>query len=232
MNTPDTRIEIRTLGSFSISADEKPIASTWPDKAAKVLFCSLISPLAIHFTWDRICRSMLGVSESPTNRQRLEKDIIVPLSSYLIGEFGFNPLITGHEGIRIDFKSLHVDAFEFHTTAQQGLTFLSRGNHAAAFEKLRRAKSVYKGSYLPGITSKIIANTRHGLESLFQTAVIDALPLTKISCSSGRNRVKEPALRVTSIRKPVRTDNYSSERASYDVLEKYQKTANNWLMNS
>ncbi|NVN93412.1 MAG: hypothetical protein HXX11_22840 [Desulfuromonadales bacterium] len=232
MNTPDTRIEIQTLGSFNISADGKPIASTWPDKAAKVLFCSLFSPLAINFTWDRICRSLLGVSESLASRQRLEKNSIVPLSSFLIEEFGFNPLITSHEGIRIDFQRIHVDAFEFHTSALEGLNFLSRGNRDAAFEKLRRAKSLYNGSYLPGITSKIITNTRFGLESLYRTAVINAMPLTGTSCSSGRNRRKEPALQRKPVRKTVRTLNYGHENASYDVLENCQKAANNWLMTS
>lgn len=172
MDIPDTTLEIQALGRFSIAVDGKPVATDWPDETVKVLFCSLLSPLDLYFTWDRICRSMLGVPATQTSRRQLKENIIRPLSNFLIKELGFDPLIAEHENIRINLQGIHVDAFEFHSAALEGLRLLSLGNHAAAFEKLVRAKLLYCGSYLPGIQGKIIANTRKDLESLYRTAVM------------------------------------------------------------
>ena len=44
MNISDTMLDIRTLGSFRISAKGKPVAVDWPDETQKVLFCTLLSP--------------------------------------------------------------------------------------------------------------------------------------------------------------------------------------------
>lgn len=175
MNTPNTTLEIRTLGSFSISADGEPVATDWPDETVKVLFCSLLSPLDLYFTWDRICRSMFGVPATRTSRSRLEDICIRPLNSFLIKELGFNPLIAGPEGIKIDLQGIHVDAHEFYSTVLEGLRLLSLTNNAAALEKFSRANSLYAGIYLPGIPGKIIDNTRNDLESLYQTAVKEGI---------------------------------------------------------
>ena len=175
MNITDRTLEIQTLGHFSISVDGKAVATDWPDEAVKVLFCSLLSPLDLYFTWDRICRSMLGVPETRNGRRQLEENFIRPLKSFLIKALGFNPLIAGREDIRINQQQIHLDAREFHSTAVEGLRLLALGNHVAALEKLSRANSLYAGSYLPGINGKIISNTRNDLESLHRTVVMDGL---------------------------------------------------------
>jgi hypothetical protein len=185
MNKADTTLEILTMGSFSISADGKPVATEWPDETVKVLFCSLLSPLDLYFTWDRICRSMLGVPVTQTNRRRLEEIFIRPLKSFLIKELGFNPLIAGQEGIRIDQQRIHVDALEFHISVVEGFRLLSLGNRAAALDKFNRADALYAGSYLPGIPGKIIENTRNELESIYHSAVMDAIPHVQNSGFSG-----------------------------------------------
>lgn len=178
MNTPDTMLTIQTLGRFSIAVNGRPVAIIWPDETAKVLFCSLLSPLDLSFSWDRICRSMWGVPATRNNRCRLEEIFSQHLSGFLIKELGFNPLIAGREGIRID-QHIHVDAREFHSTVVEGLRLLAFGNQTEALEKFYRADSLYVGSYLPGMTGNIIENTRKDLETLYQTAVMDIMSLKR-----------------------------------------------------
>lgn len=168
-----TRLEILTLGCFSITLDSTAVATYWPDEAVKACFCSLLSPLDLYFSWDRICRSLLAVPDSQQSRQQLEETALRPLRSFLITELGFNPLITGDENIRIDHRCIHVDAFDFHNSAVEGLKLLSNGNHVAAMQKLTRAKSLYAGKYLPGMQGKIITNTRNELEALYQKVVLE-----------------------------------------------------------
>jgi DNA-binding SARP family transcriptional activator len=176
MDTPGNMLEIRTLGRFGIYVDGKHVATDWPDETLKVFFCSLLSPLDLYFTWDRICRSMWDVPVTRSSRQRLDKMIIQPLGIFLFKEFGFNPLHTGPEGVRIDQQRIHVDAREFYSTALEGLRLASLADHAAALELFNQADALYTGSYLPGIPGKIIENARHDLEALYRTAVMDAIP--------------------------------------------------------
>jgi hypothetical protein len=194
MNISDTTLEIRTLGGFSISVAGKPVAADWPDKSIKLFFCSLLSPLDASFTWERICNSKWGVPATRISRSQLEDTIIQPLISFLVKELGFNPLITGHEGIRIDLLRIHVDALEFHNTVVEGLRLLYLGNHVAALKKMTRAASLYAGSYLPGMLGKIITDTRNDLMSLYRTAVLDAMPLARNPGCSVRNRRAEPGM--------------------------------------
>lgn len=175
MNIPVTTLKILTLGRFSISLQGKAVATDWPEEALKVFFCSLLSPLDLYFTWDRICRALLGVPETRTSRRQLEENFIRPLNSFLLRELGFNPLIAGLDIIRIDQKRIHVDALDFHSTALEGLRLLALGNHDAALEKLSWAQSLYIGTYLPGMSGKIIESTRNDLESFYQTAVIEGI---------------------------------------------------------
>jgi len=187
MNIPDTTLKILTLGSFSISINGKPVATDWPDETVKVLFCSLLSPLDLYFTWDRLCRSIWGAPATSTYRHRLEEMYIRPLVGFLIKELGFNPLIAGEDGIRIDRQRIHVDAFEFHSSAVEGLRLLSLDNHAGALEKINEAKSLYAGNYLPGIQGKIIEHTRNELESLYRTVVRDGIQQArKVAAPVGR----------------------------------------------
>jgi len=174
MIKPAARFEIKTLGCFSITRDGIPVATDWPDEMGKTLFCSLLSPLDLYSTWDRISRSMLNEPETQVCRRHLKENIIRPLKSFLIKELGFNPLITGDESIRIDQQRMDVDVFEFYDSAVEGLKLLSCGCYAAAMQKLRRAKSLYAGSYLPEMEGKIIANTRDQLELLYQKVVIES----------------------------------------------------------
>jgi len=175
MDKPDTTLEILALGRFSIFAHGTAVATDWPDEASKLLFCSLLSPLDQLFTWDRICRSMWGVPESRTGRRLLEETVISTLNSFLIKELGFNQLITGPEGIRLDQQNINLDALEFHRSVVAGLSLLTLGNPAAALEKFNRANSLYVGSYLPGMRGKIIASTRRDLESLHRIVLVDGL---------------------------------------------------------
>jgi len=195
------------------------VATAWPNESLQVLFCSLLSPLDLFINWDRLCRSMLDLPATGTSRRRLEADFVRPLNSFLIQELGFNPLITEAEGIRIDHQRVHVDAFEFHSAALEGLRQMSLGNHAAAFDRFSRAKSLYEGLYLPGIKGKIIANTRNDLESVYLTAVLDAMPLTRKTWSySGRNRRAEPGLQYKTPRRPFQTLAYDGEESMYQGL--------------
>ena len=187
MNIPETTLEILTLGRFSISIGGKLVATDWPDEAVKVLFCSLLSPLDLYFSWDRICRSMWGVPETPTNRRRLEETVVRPLKSFLIKELGFNPLIAGQEGIRLNQQRIRVDALEFHSAVVEALRLVSLGNHAAALDKFRRADSLYAGSYLPGMPGIIIEHARTELETVYHNAVMDAISHAQISDVSGCN---------------------------------------------
>lgn len=175
MNKPVTTLNILTLGRFSLSMNGKTVTTDWPDEKIKNFFCSLLSPLDIYITWDRICRSMLGLPETRTSRSRLEEDFIRPLNSFLLRELGFTPLIAGLDSIRIDRLRIHLDALEFHSSAVEGLRLLSLGNNSAALEKLNIAKSLHVGTYLPGMSGKIIESTRNDLESVFRTAVMEGV---------------------------------------------------------
>lgn len=172
MEKPDTTLKIQTLGRFSISVDGKPVATGWPDVTLQVLFCSLLSPLDLYFTWDRICRSMWDIPVSQAGSQRLEEQIILPLGIFLIRELGFNPLLVTPEGIRIDQQRMYVDAHDFYHTVLEGLSLFSLARYPEAHEKLAEAKTLYTGSYLPELPGKIIASTRNELETLYRTAVL------------------------------------------------------------
>ena len=113
MNTPDTTLRITTLGRFSMAINGKPVATDWPDETIKVFFCSLISPLDLYFTWDRICLTMWDIPDSRIVRHRLEELFIEPLKCFLIRELGFNPLISENGGITLDQQRIHLDAFDF-----------------------------------------------------------------------------------------------------------------------
>lgn len=175
MEITDTALKILTLGRFSITSNGNPVAAEWPDESVKLFFCSLLSPLDLYFTWDRICRSMWNVPETRTSRRRLDDTIIRPLNSFLVRELGFNPLVTGKDGIRIDHRGIQIDAHEFHSDVFEGLGLLTFGNHAAALEKLSRAESLYVGSYLPGMPGTIIESARRDLDSMYRTAVLDGI---------------------------------------------------------
>ena len=174
MHLPDTILEIKTLGSFILSVNEKPVETDWPSEAIKVLFCSLLSPLDLYFSWDRVCRSMLGVPATKNSRVQLDQGFLRPLERFMTRTFGFNPVIKGPEGIRIDHQRIHVDAQTFQNTIVEGLRLMSVGDREAAREKFSAADSIYAGIYLPEIQGKIVANTRNELESLYQTVIVEA----------------------------------------------------------
>lgn len=175
MNNPVYALKIQTLGRFNISVEGKSVAPDWLDEPIKVFFCSLLSPLDLYFTWDRICRSLLGVPETRSSRRQLEELFIRPLNHFLLKELGFNPLITEPEGMRIDSQGVYVDVFEFHHAVIEGLSLMSLNNIPAAREEFAKANSLYLGSYLPGMPGKIIENSRIELEALYQSAVKDGV---------------------------------------------------------
>lgn len=194
MNIPNTTLEIQTLGRLRISIDGKIVATDWPDETLKVLFCSLLSPLDLYFTWDRISRSLWDVPDSRTSRRRMNELFIRPLNNYLINEFGFTPLVIGTDGIGVNHKNVHVDALEFYNTALEGLRLLSFANQAAALDKFEKADLLYTGSYLPGMPGKIIINTRNDLGTLYRTAVMDGVRKDSGRVRSARATDRFPAL--------------------------------------
>lgn len=179
MNNPVYALGIQTLGQFSIAVDGRTVATDWPDETIKLFFCSLLSPLDLYFTWDRICRSTLGLPETRSSRRQLEKLFLRPLDHFLLKELGFNPLIATAEGIRIDPQGIYVDTFEFQRAVVEGINLMSLGNPGSAGEKFSRANLLYAGSYLPGMPGKIIENTRMELESLYRTVVKDGVWQTR-----------------------------------------------------
>ena len=215
MPNPDTVPDIKTLGRFSISVMGKPVATEWPDETLRELFCSLLSPLDLYISWDRICRSMWGIPASRSSRRRMEESFIKPLNSFLFKELGFKPCLAECEGIRIDRVRIHLDALEFQSAALEGLRLLSQGDHAAAFEKFSRAKALHAGVYLPGISGKIITNTRKDLESLYRAAVTAAQPLSGTSGCSGRNRRVESVMHMKTGRRSVDECDYGHEESVY-----------------
>jgi DNA-binding SARP family transcriptional activator len=172
MYEPDTTLEIQTLGCFSISINGIPVATEWPDETQKVLFCSLLSPLDLYFTWDRICNSIWDAPVTRNSKRRLESTIIRPLQRFLIKEIGFNPLVVSPKGIRIDLQCIHVDAHEFYRNVLEGHRLSSLDNSAVAFEKFTSATSLYLGLYLPEFKGKIISNARRELESFYRSAIM------------------------------------------------------------
>jgi two-component SAPR family response regulator len=211
VNITGTKLKIHTLGCLGFSIEGKPVAVHWPDEALKVLFCSLLSPLNLSITWDRICRALWGVSETPSSRQQLEDTLILQLDCYLNEELGFNPVTSGDAGIKIDYQHIYVDAFEFHQSALEGLRLLSFSNYAAAQENFCRARTLYGGRYLSEISGKIIANTRTGLESLYRTTVLEANKLTPDNAISGSRRMSELGQYMNVSRNPDPASSYVSE---------------------
>jgi hypothetical protein len=194
MKHSDTSLKIQTLGRFNISIKGKEVATEWPDEMLKNIFCSLLSPLDLFITWDRICRSTWDVAITRTNRRRLEETLLRPLNSFLIRELGFNPLITGDDGIKFNHDNVYLDALEFHKTVVEGLKELSLGNFDVAMDKINKANSIYAGCYLPGMTGKIITSTRNDLDSLFRTAVKVTLPKLRSHDYSDFTRKPNPPL--------------------------------------
>jgi len=202
VNAPDTKLNILTLGRFSLSIDGKSVVTAWPDETMKELFCSLLSPLDLYISWDRICRSMWDIPATPDSNLRMEETFVGPLRTFLVSELGFDPLITGDDGLRFDQERISLDALDFHSAAAGGLRLFALENHAAALENFKRAKILYVGCYLPDMSGKIIANTRDDLESLYLTAVIDGMPLSQNSRWPGCERRAKPELYKKSFRQP------------------------------
>jgi hypothetical protein len=184
MKTQVATLDIRTLGTFQIAVNGKQVAEEWPNEALKVLFCSLLSPLDLSFSWDRICRALWGMPATRTGRRKLDENYVKPLNSFLVNELGFSPLISDREGVRIDQQCLNLDAIDFHNAVVDGLKQFSLGNNHTALEKIHKARLLYVGCFLPGIPGKIVASTRNELESMYRTVVSHPIPITPKSSIS------------------------------------------------
>jgi hypothetical protein len=215
MDTSDTALKIQTLGSFNISANGKPVATEWPTDTGKVLFCSLLSPLDLLYSWDRICRTLWDEPATRSSIRRMEKTIIRPLDNFLTSQMGFSPLIAEHEGIRFDHQHVQVDALQFHGAVVDGLKLLISGNDNAALKKFNRAHSLFKGSFLPGVAGKIIEHTRNDLDSMYKSIVMGVIPLTQKPDYSDRNQRTVPGLHVTASKRPVESMDYGHEESVY-----------------
>jgi len=171
MNNSDTTLEIRTLGYLSISIDGKQVATDWPNDTIKTLFCSLLSPMDVHLSWDRICLTMWDIPDSRIVRNRLEELFIEPLNCFLIRELGVNPLISDDEGMTLDQQHIHLDALDFYRAAVEGNRLLANGNNSAATTMFRKADQLYTGIFLPRMYGTIIEKCRTDLEQLHRTVV-------------------------------------------------------------
>lgn len=171
IRAPDAVVNICTLGRFTIVVNGFPVTPVWPSETVKVLFCSLLSPLDVIVSWDRLCRALWGVPEERISRQRVNDIIILPLRTMLRGLFGHDPLVTYADGIRLDHTGIYVDALEFFELVINGVSCEGNGDHAGACNKFFRAEVLYVGVFMPGIAGKIIESTRKELEVLFHTTV-------------------------------------------------------------
>lgn len=68
---------------------------------------------------------MWDIPAKPDSDLGMEEIFVRPLRSFLIKEFGFDPLISGVDGVRFDQGRITLDALEFHSAAVGGLRKLS-----------------------------------------------------------------------------------------------------------
>ncbi len=169
---------VRTLGEFTIVCATRPVTISWPDNATRLLFCSLLSPLDAAISRDRLCQTLWGIAATEAENRRLHATM-GRLQDVISGAFGINPFIISHEGFSLDAHKIQIDARDFHETAIAGLRQLSLGNKQSAHSFFQTAASLYRGAFLPGISSRIITTTRTELEQQLQllTRLIAPPPL-------------------------------------------------------
>jgi DNA-binding SARP family transcriptional activator len=171
-------LSVRTLGDFTITRDRKTVNVTWPDNAIKILFCSLLSPLDVSISRDRLCKALWNIPASAAGIGRLTS-ALGQLHDVMARTFGFSPIIVQDDGITLDYGKVYVDARDFHDTAISGFRNFAGGEIAAASHLFRTASMLYRGEFLPGMTGRIISATRNDLEDQYQMLRKQVTPMKK-----------------------------------------------------
>lgn len=171
-------LSVRTLGDFTITRDRKTVNVTWPDNAIKILFCSLLSPLDVSISRDRLCKALWNIPASAAGIGRLTS-ALGQLHDVMVRTFGFNPIVFQDDGITLDYGKIYVDARDFHDTAISGFRNFAGGETAAASRLFQAASMLYRGEFLPGMTGRIISATRSDLEDQYQMLSKQITPMKK-----------------------------------------------------
>lgn len=178
-------LHVRSLGGLALSQRGVAVTAPWPDKITKELFCSLLSPLDICITFDRLSRSLLGAPLTARTSERLEM-AIDSLIRFTSEEMGVSdPLLVTPDAVGFKGDSICIDAHQFFETALKGLSNLSKGEKGAALQHVCKAMDLYEGDFLPGMNSRIIVDTREelaGLHKVFSQLLRPARPVVKRSC--------------------------------------------------
>lgn len=188
------RLEVRTLGDFSLMCGERPVLAPWPGRTVQMLFCTLLSPLDSTFSRERLCRCLWGRSSTSQTLGHLDETFDC-LVRFLGKETGGNPFSLMNEGIALNPALVRVDAFDYYHYALEGLRQLSLGDAALSGRNFRSAVAVYNGVFLPGMHNRIIADARQELAALQQT--ITGLlqpkpPLARQIAPGGRMALRVP----------------------------------------
>jgi DNA-binding SARP family transcriptional activator len=162
MKTNQPKLAIRTLGDFSLAVDAVPVTINWPDKATRLLFCSLLSPLDAAYSRERLCKALWGTPANELGIARLTLTLD-HLQNALVSTIGFSPVSAGPDGISVRRAQVQCDARDFHEMAITGLSALAQGNPTLAHDCFRTAAALYRGPFLPGIAGRIVTATRDDL---------------------------------------------------------------------
>ena len=180
-------LHVRTLGGLALSKRGVAVTAPWPDTITKELFFSLLSPLDVGITFDRLSRSLLGAALTARTRERLEMalDSLIRFSREEMGVCA--PLVVTPDAVGFKEDFICIDAHQFFEAALNGLSNLSKGEKTSAFHYVCNAMNLYEGEFLPGMNSRIITNTREelaGLHMMFSQLLRPAQPIVKRRCNA------------------------------------------------
>ncbi|MBF0468083.1 MAG: protein MalT [Desulfamplus sp.] len=146
------RIDITTLGQFSVCVNNKPVAdNTWDGNKPKLLLKSIIC----HNTKD-ISKEMIiddiwpdasvkaGEKNFKVNLHRLRKTLEPDVNK----QVGYSYLTMDTGRVSLDPELVTVDIDTFNTLAQQGYEKLARDEVALALLFFEQAVAIYKGDFL------------------------------------------------------------------------------------
>jgi DNA-binding SARP family transcriptional activator len=173
-------VEVRTFGQFTLIVNGSETDTAWPDETARILFCSLLSPLDEYVSLERISRSLWGVPATRTSSMRI-MGIIQKLRLHFLGLGDIDPFIMYSDGIALNQKKFAVDANTFRTLTLEGLRLLAKGKRSEASERLRTAYLIYRAPFLPGIPGKLVDATRDELDGLYGMVATALMPTHRMS---------------------------------------------------
>lgn len=167
MQSAERTLRVVTLGRFSIAVGDSEVKIAWPDETARVLFCSLLSPLDESLSWERSCRSLWGLPATHHSKIRATA-LLNRLQTSFAVQLGCDPFIVTHEGAALNKGIINIDAHHFHSNVVTGLRLLALGNRSAASQLLEQALAIYDAPFLPGVPGRIVAATRDELDNLYR----------------------------------------------------------------